>query len=90
MEAGDVFVRIAKLELLEDIVAHAPGGAGGEGGDGLIGKVLPQRAELAVLGAKLVAPFGDAVGFVDGEKSQRNALKPAERIGPRQTFRRKV
>jgi len=71
-------------------VAHAPGSAGGEGGDGRIGKVLPQRAELAVLGAKLVAPFGDAVGFVDGEKGQRNALQPADGVGPRQPFRGEI
>ena len=52
MKAGDIFVRIAKLELVENIVAHTPGGAGGESGDGLIGEVLAQGAELAVLGAE--------------------------------------
>ena len=43
MEAGDVFVRLAELELLQDVVPHAAGGAGGEGGDGLIRKMLAQR-----------------------------------------------
>ena len=77
VEAGDVLVRVAKLELLQDVVAHAARGAGGEGGDGLVGKMLAQRTELAVFRAELVAPFGDAVRFVDGEKGQRDLLSQA-------------
>ena len=40
VEAGDVLVRIAQPELFQNVVPHAPGGAGGERGDGLIGEVL--------------------------------------------------
>ena len=90
VEAGDIFVRIAKLKLLEDVVPHALRGAGGEGGDGLTGKVLPQGGELAVFGAKFVAPFGNAVRLVDGEERQRHAAQPGDGIVARQAFRRKV
>ena len=34
VEARDVLVRLAQVELREDVVPHAPRGAGGEGGDG--------------------------------------------------------
>jgi hypothetical protein len=90
VEAGDVFVRVAELKLLQNIVPHALGGAGGEGGDRLVGKVLAQRAQLAVLGAEFVAPFGDAVGFVDGEERQRHAAQPRDGIVARQALRRKI
>ena len=40
MEAGDVLVRLAKLELVEDILPHAPRGAGGKRGDGHLRKIL--------------------------------------------------
>ncbi len=41
---------------------------------GLSGKFCAQRAELAVFGAELVAPFRDAVRFVDGEETPAEAL----------------
>jgi hypothetical protein len=78
------------FQLFEDVVPHALCGAGREGGDGLVGKVLPQRAELAVFGPEFVTPFGNAVGFVDGEEGQRNPPQPPDGVGARQTFRRKV
>ena len=90
VEAGDVLMGVAQLQLFEDIVPHAAGGAGGEGGDGLVREVLAERTELAVFGAELVAPFGDAVGFVDGEEGQRNPPQPTDGIGAGQAFRRKV
>ena len=65
-------------------------GAGGEGGDRLIGKCCAQRAEAGGIGAKLVAPFGNAVRFVDGEECQRHAPQPGNRVLPRQPFGRKI
>ena len=76
MEAGDVFVGLAELELFDDVVADVLGGAGGEGGDGAIGEMGAQIIELAVFGAEFVAPFGDAVGFVDYEIGDGNVAQP--------------
>ena len=72
MKAGDVLVRIAKLELLDDVVAYALGGAGGKGGDGNLGKIFAQQAQLAVLGTEFVSPLGDAVRLIDREQRQRH------------------
>jgi len=46
--------------------------------------MVAQGAELAVFGAKLVAPFGDAVGFVDGEQGDGDAASATRccRLGP--------
>ena len=90
MKAGDVFVRFAQLKLVNDVVAHALRGAGGECGDGTVGKMDSQAAQLAVFGAKLVSPFRNAMRFVDGEKRDRHALQPIERVRARQALRRKI
>ena len=50
-----------------DIVPDAFGGGGGEGHDGDVGEQFAELEELAVFGSEVVAPLGDAVGFVDGE-----------------------
>jgi hypothetical protein len=39
VKARDVLVRIAQLELLQNVVTDAAGGAGGEGSDGAVGKI---------------------------------------------------
>src|SRR5580698_6229396 len=50
----------------------------------------PQAAQLAVFGAKLVAPLRDAVRFVDREERERHSLEPIERVRARQALRRKI
>jgi len=75
-EAGDGFEGVAEVELVDDVVADLAGGAGGEGRDGMIGEKSAELAELAVFGAEVVAPLGDAMGFVDGEEGERDLLEP--------------
>jgi hypothetical protein len=76
-EAGDGFQGIAEFELLDDVVADLLGGAGGESGDGAIGKKRAEFAELAIFGAKIVTPLRDAVGFIDGEEGDGNVSEPS-------------
>ena len=83
-------MRIAQLKLRQDIVADALRGAGGESGDGLAGKIRAQRAELPVFRPELVAPFGNAMRFVDGEERDGHAREPGHRFGFRQALRRKI
>ena len=58
----------AEPQLRGDIVLHDGRGGGGEGdhgGGAQRGKIL---AEHAVVGAEIVAPLRDAMGFVDGDQ----------------------
>ena len=87
VKAGNVFVRIAQLQLVKNVVTHPPGGAGGKSGDGTIGKMRPQPAQLPVFRAELMSPLGNAMGFIDREERDRDLLQPANGIGPRQPFR---
>jgi len=75
-EAGHGFEGIAEVELVDDVVTDLLGGAGGEGGDGMIGEERAELAELAVFGTEVVAPLGDAMGFVDGEEGERDLAEP--------------
>ena len=90
MEAGDVFVRIVQLELGKNVLTHPASGAGGESRDRAAGEMSAQTAQLAVFRTKFVAPLGDAMGLINGEECDWNALKPADSIGARQPFRRKI
>ena len=90
VKAGDVFVRIAQPELIENVVPHALRRTGGEGGDGNIGEVLAQAGELAVLRAELVAPFGDAVRLIDGEQREWHLFEPAHGVFAGQAFGREI
>jgi len=75
-KAGDVLVRIAKAELLDDVVADPLGGAGGESGYRTVRKKFAQPAKLAILGAEIVSPFGDAMGLIDREERDGHAAEP--------------
>jgi hypothetical protein len=64
-EAGEVL----QLELVGDVVLHDRGRGRGEGDDGRRTQHGQVLAESAVVGAKVMAPLGDAVGFVDGDEA---------------------
>lgn len=51
----------------DDIAADGGGGGGGQADDGDGGEGLPEVGEVQIRGAEVVAPFADAVGFVDGD-----------------------
>ena len=51
------------------------GRAGGEGRNRPAGKALAQAAELPVLGTEFVAPFGNAMRFVDREEGDGDVLE---------------
>ena len=68
MKAGNVFVGIAQLELMENIVPYPLRGAGGKGGNRLPGKMRAQPAQLPIFRTELVSPLGNAMRLVDGKK----------------------
>ena len=57
-------------KLGDDVVLHGGRGGGGEGDDGRGAKRGQVLAEHAVVGAEVVAPLRDAVGFVDGDQGR--------------------
>ena len=92
MKAGDVFVAAraacscSMMSCRTRCVALAVKAAMGSSGN-----ALAQAAQLAVFGTEFVAPFGDAVRFVDGEKRDRaRACSQAMRVLARQPLGRKI
>ena len=78
METGDVEMRIAHLQLLQDVMPHLTCCAGRERRNRNIRELRAQSAELPVIGTKLVSPFRNAMRFVDREQSHRNIRQPLE------------
>ena len=66
VEAGDKRVRSGEAEMFDNIIAHAAGGGGGEGHDGHARQEITQLGNLAIFGAKIVTPFRNTVGLIDG------------------------
>ena len=87
VEAGGEDARIGEAEPLDDIV---PGG--GVGGSGQryarhAGIVGGDRGELAILGAKIVAPLADAVRLVDGDERDIDTLHHRLEAGKHKALR---
>ena len=55
-----------------------------------IGKAATQFCKSAVLGAKIMAPLADTVGFVDGEAARVPFLEVFEEAGEHETLGRDV
>ena len=71
-------LRISELQLMDDVVANPRCGGRGTGVDRDAGKKVAQCRELAVLGAEVMAPLTDAVGFIDRDRSNREGPDEAE------------
>ncbi len=54
--------------MLDDVGAHTLGGRGGEGDHRRVRKEVAKLRDLAVFRPKIVPPFRDAVGLVDGKR----------------------
>src|SRR5690606_9308729 len=67
IEARYVERRVAQLELLHDVASHTRGGGRRECDDRNRGVTAPDECEPAILRAKVVTPFRNAVCFVDDE-----------------------
>ena len=68
-EATQLLRRVRRQsETLEDLVAHDGCCCGRAGQYTSLGQTLEELADLHVLGAKVVPPFADAVGLVDGDQ----------------------
>src|ERR1700719_698408 len=90
MKAGNVLRRVAQLQLTEDVVTNSPSCAGGKRRNRAVGKMNAQAAQLPVLGTKFMSPLRNAVGLVNGEECNGEALHRTNVVSARQPFRRKV
>src|SRR5579862_3994344 len=90
MKTGDVAIGLAHLQLLQDVVPHLLRGAGSERRNRKIRKTRAQAAELAIVGAKFVAPLRNAVRLIDREKTHWNLAQPFESIAGGQSLWRKI
>ena len=61
---------VGNAELGDDVALHGRGGRGGEGDDrrGAQGREI--LSQHSVVGAEIVSPLRDAVGFVDGDEGR--------------------
>jgi hypothetical protein len=72
--------------VLDDVVADARRGGGRERHRGHGWELGAEGGELAVFGAEVVAPFGDAVRLVDGEKLHGPLLQAVDEAVEREAF----
>ena len=84
VEAGDDQPFVRDAELGEDVGAGAGVGGCGQGKARDLAARVEERPKLAIIGAEVMPPFADAMGFVDGDQRQRRAVdQPPERVGRR-------
>jgi len=67
-EAVDEELGLCELELSDDVTLDGWCSSGGESDNWCGAKGREEVAEGAVVGAKVVAPSGDAMGLVDGDE----------------------
>ena len=68
MKTRDVFVRIAQLKLVDNIVAYPLSGAGGKSCDGPLREIGAQRVQLTVFWAEFVTPLRNTVRLINHKK----------------------
>ena len=87
VEAGYELIRVGKVQGGFDVAAYARGGGGGQRQADRLRELPAYLHQLAVLGAEVVTPFGDAVGFIDGQAGDGDALQQVEQARGQQCFR---
>ena len=90
VEAGDELVRLREPQAGGDVGPDARGGGGGQRQADGLRETLAHFDQLAVFGAEVVAPFGDAVGLVDGQQVDLHTRKQVEQARGQQRLGRHV
>ena len=73
VEAGDDQPVVGNAELGQDVGAGAPVGGRGQRQPRHLGMVVEQRPQLAIVGPEIMAPFADAMRFVDRDQREVGA-----------------
>jgi hypothetical protein len=90
VERAEVEIGPAEAECRGDVLADFGSSAAGQGDDGRFSEGEAEPAQGAIGRTKIVPPFGDAMGFVDGEKSRGHAMLSEAVCEPRQSLRRRI
>ena len=80
----------AQGKFAENILLNPVGCRCGEGGDGDAGKEGDEVGEGEVVGAEVVPPFGDTVGFVDDGHAELHASEGFAKVAEDEAFGRDV
>ena len=86
VKAGDELRRIPQPELVNDVLAHPFRSGGRQGHYRRVGKQRPQVGQSAVVGAEIVSPFADAVGFVNSDEAQVQRMQKLPEAGHTDTL----
>ncbi len=87
VEARHEFPRCVEAQRAPDVPAYARGGGRRERDADGVRDAGPHGGELPVLRPKVMAPLGDAVGFVDGQARDRHGIEQGEHLPAKQRFR---
>ena len=90
IEAADVNAGIVEAQVRNDIGANAFSGGGGERHERSFWEKVAQCGKLAIFGTEIVAPFTDAMGFVDGDEGGLPFFEIVEEAGEHEAFGRDV
>src|ERR1035438_7292599 len=73
--------------MVDDVIAHATGGRGGERHERNAGEIFSQFRNLAVFRTEIMAPFADAMRLVNGDKLDVPFLQVAQKSRKNQALR---
>jgi hypothetical protein len=90
VEARQEALGALQVQALDDFLAGAHVGGGGQGDARHMGEQLGQLAQLQVFGAEIVAPLRYAVGFVDGEQRDVEVAQEIQHARLHQALGRQV
>ena len=87
IEAREKHLRIAQAQLSHNVIAHALSCCRRERNDGRVRKRVARRSDLAILRAKVMTPFADAVRFIDCKRFDIPTAQLREKIAIDEPFR---
>src|SRR5690606_28369969 len=86
IEGADELAGVFQRQALGDLAPGRGVGGRGQGDPRDVGPAFVQDRELAVFGTEVVAPLGDAVGFVDREQGDVGAIEQVEAAAAQQAL----
>ena len=86
VEGGDELIGVAYRQRGLDVAADAVGGRGGNRQADGVGQAAAHPHQLAIVGAEVMAPFRDAMRFVDGQAIDAAFVEHNQRLRPQQGF----
>ena len=63
---------------MEDVALDLGRGRGGQGDEGALTNLVDDGADAAILGAEVMAPFGDTMRLIDGEEGNLDGAQKVD------------